>query len=239
MAKFDFISRIDPDAASSWEGKFFLTFDIDWASDAVLHDTLDLLERTEQRSTWFVTHDTPVLTRLRANPHIELGIHPNFNFLLQGDARNGADASEVIDRLLALVPEAKAVRSHSMTQSTPLLDLFVRKGLTHDANHFIPAQSGIALRPWRAWNGLIKIPYGWEDDLHCIYGSGPTPAQLRSAAGLQVVDFHPIHVFLNTEHLSRYEGARAHFADVQALASHRGDAPHGARHLLSQLLEAA
>ena len=209
MSRFSHIHSIDCDRADTWRGKAFLTFDIDWAGDGVLHDCLDLLEHYEVPSTWFVTHDTPVLARLRANPLIELGIHPNFNFLLQGDSRNGANAEEVLDRMLALVPEAKTVRSHSMTQSTPLLDMFLRKGLTHDANHFIPEQAGMTLAPWRLWNGLIKVPYSWEDDVHCMYGHGDAPAALLAKDGLRVFDFHPIHVFLNTEHLDRYEQARA------------------------------
>jgi len=72
-------------------------------------------------ATWFVTHDTPLISRLRTNSKFELGIHPNFDFLIQGEPRNGGNAQEVVARLLEIVPEAKSVRSHSMTQSSRLL----------------------------------------------------------------------------------------------------------------------
>jgi len=57
----------------------YLTFDLDWACDCVIEDTLLLLEHENVPATIFVTHDTPLLKRMRENPNIELGVHPNFN----------------------------------------------------------------------------------------------------------------------------------------------------------------
>lgn len=94
MTRFRKISSIDIDNESSWWDAIFLTFDIDWAHDDVLNDTIDLVEDAGVAATWFVTHDTPVLDKLRANSKFELGIHPNFNFLLEGDDRNGSNARE-------------------------------------------------------------------------------------------------------------------------------------------------
>lgn len=130
------ISTIGALNKQSWVNQLFITFDIDWAHDDVLNDTIDLVEQASVSATWFVTHDTPVLKRLRANPKFGLGIHPNFNFLLEGDGHNDRNAREVIERLLANVPEAKSVRSHSMTQSSGLLELFKNVGLTHDVSPF-------------------------------------------------------------------------------------------------------
>ncbi len=110
---------------------------------------------------------------------------------------------------MAIVPEAKSVRSHSMTQSSNLLQLFHDKGLTRDCNHFIPHQAGIELQPWYLWNGLIKVPYFWEDDASVIYGENLNEIGiLLLKKGLKVFDFHPIHVFLNTEKIERYEETR-------------------------------
>lgn len=234
---FGRICEIDPDDASTWEDRNFLTFDIDWAPDAVLADTIDLVEHAGVAATWFVTHDTPLLGRLRDNPLFELGIHPNFNFLLAGQQRNGANAGEVLDGFLAFVPEAKSVRSHSMTQSSGLLDLFARAGLTHEANHFIPEEAGIELKPWRNWTGLVKVPYFWEDDVSCLRDHCSGMAELTRRPGLRVFDFHPIHVFLNTEHLDRYERARPVMSDMDALLALRASGCVGARDLLGDLVE--
>lgn len=215
------ISTIHPEHHHTWQHKVFLTFDIDWAHDEVLEDAIDLVEQAGVSATWFVTHDKPLLARLRSNPKFELGIHPNFNYLLQGDPRNGANAAEGIDLLLDIVPEATSVRSHSMTQSTRLLQLFQDKGLTHDCNHFIPEQAGIELKPWYLWNGLVKIPYFWEDDIACIYGMNTTPKDLIRRSGIKVFDFHPIHVFLNTENMERYESTLPIFNKPRQLKTRR------------------
>jgi hypothetical protein len=218
----------------------YLTFDIDWACDEVLADTIDLVEEADVCATWFVTHDTPLLKRLRDNPKFELGIHPNFNNILAGmpEHANGMSAEETVDRLLSLVPEAKSVRSHSMTQSSVLLKLFLDKGLTHDCNHFIPHQAGIELRPWYLWTDLIKVPYFWEDDASVIYGENLGEiAQLTQRKGLKVFDFHPIHVFLNTERMERYEESRPFHRLPEKLLSFRNNETLGVRTALKTLLE--
>ena len=232
------ISEIDPDRPETWQERVFLTLDIDWANDSVIAESIDLVESHELRATWFITHATPMLDRLRANPRFEIGIHPNFNWLLDGDFRNGADAGEVVDRLLALVPEARSVRSHAMTQSSNLMALFRDKGLTHDANHFIPEQTGIELKPWRHWWQMVKAPYFWEDDVYCLSDANSTMAELAGRPGLKIFDFHPIHLFLNTESMDRYEDARPDLADPAALEGRRNREGPGARTLLIDLLKA-
>lgn len=236
--RFGKVSQIQPDSAATWQGRMFLTFDIDWACDEVLADTIGIVEEAGVEATWFVTHATPLLDRLRTNHRFELGIHPNFNFLLEGDARNGASAEEVVDRLLLIVPEARSVRSHSMTQSSRLLQLFLDKGLTHDCNHFIPEHAGIELRPWFHWNGLIKAPYFWEDDAHCLHDGCSVIGNLSDQPGLRIFDFHPIHVYLNTEHMDRYENTRRLHHLPDELLAHRSSHSHGTREILKTFLGA-
>jgi hypothetical protein len=235
------LGEILPEDEASWKGRLFLTFDIDWAHDEVLSDTIDLVDQAGVYATWFVTHDTPLLERLRANPRYELGIHPNFNWLLTGDARLGADAREVVKRLQAIVQEARCVRSHSMAQSTGLLQVFSDAGLTHDANHFIPAAAGIQLKPWRLWNGMVRIPYDWEDDVTCAYQEMAMPApgvtETSRKGGLHVFDFHPIHVFLNTDTIERYEKTRDLHHSPEELRMQRNSG-EGARTWLIELLAA-
>jgi hypothetical protein len=229
------VSSIDPGDEASWDGRLLLTFDLDWAHDEVIADTIELVEEAGVAATWFVTHDTPVLDRLRANPRFELGLHPNFNPLLNGDPAMGATAEEVIDRLLAVVPEARSVRSHSLVQGGRILELFRKKGLTHDCNVFIPEQSGASLRPWIDWFGMVRVPYFWEDDFWCAAPRKAGLAELLARDGLHAFDFHPIHLYLNTEHLDRYEGARESWAAPERLIGHRcGGA--GTRSFLLDLL---
>ena len=235
------LSSIVVEDVSGWTGTPYLTIDFDWASDGVLADSIDLVEEYGVPTTWFVTHDTPLLARLRDVQFFELGIHPNFNYLLIGDDRAGRDAAEVIDRLLTIVPEAKSVRSHSTTQNSALLDLFVRYGLSHESNTFLPFQAGVPLKPWRLWSGLTRVPYFWEDDVECFYGLGSrawTLHDLFEMEGIKVFDFHPIHIYLNTEHMNRYERTKGSHQSVQDLIPHRYGG-EGIRTLFLEFLQLA
>lgn len=239
---FSTISKIDPEDRSTWANKLFLTFDVDWAHDDVLLDSVDLINESGAAATWFVTHATPVLNDIRALQSQELGLHPNFNPLLDGVSSNSQNAEMIVKALLYIVPEAKSIRSHSMTQSSRLLDLFQTSGLTHEVNHFIPHHAGFELKPWLLWNQLCKVPYFWEDDVHVLYDSigiaQRDPAELATAGGLKVFDFHPIHVFLNTESLERYERTRALHHNPKELIKHRYEG-YGTRNRLIELLELA
>ncbi|QII87452.1 hypothetical protein G3T20_00635 [Bordetella hinzii] len=230
------IDEIDMDDEGSWKGRIFLTLDMDWAADFVLADAIDLL--TGVPATWFVTHSTPLLDRLRAEPGAELGIHPNFNPLLFTASAAG-DVNQVLDGLQRLVPEAVSVRSHSLVHGTGILAECERRGFRYDCNLLIPWSTGMALRPWRHWEpGMLRVPHCWEDDVACMYG-WPFDAgndYWYRPDGLNVIDLHPIHLYLNTESLARYEQSRPVHRDPALLASWRHQG-HGARSFLMALLE--
>lgn len=236
MSRFARISDIDLSDERSWKGKIFLTLDIDWAADFVLADTIDLLERSAVPATWFATHPTPMLERIRANPLFEIGVHPNFNPLLFSGARG--DAGTVVRDALALAPGCRAVRSHSVAQSTGILAAFAGEGLKYDCNMLIPWDAGMTLRPWRYWeSGMVRVPYLWEDDVTCLYG-WPLDADTDywyQPDGINVLDFHPIHLYLNSESLDRYEASRAVQRDADKLLDFRSETA-GARTFLENLL---
>lgn len=231
------VSEISPKNRQSWDDdKIYLTFDIDWACDEVLEDAIDIAESFGVSATWFVTHDTPLLGRLRANKKFEIGIHPNFNRHLRGEVGHGESAEKVVDTLLQLVPEARAVRSHSVTQGSVLNKLFSEKGLTHESNDFIPERSGIKLKPWELWNGLIKVPYFWSDEVDCLWSGGTHVEALLNREGMKVFNFHPIHIFLNTADIRVYEQTRAIHRKPEHLRSYRV-AQEGVRSKLIRILE--
>ena len=218
-SRFGTISEIVACEENTWN-KIFLSFDMDWACDEVLADSITLVEEADIDVTWFVTHDTPLLSRIRCNPKFELGIHPNFNFLMEGDPRNGRNTEEVIDRMLAIVPEAKSVRSHSLLQSERLVSIFAAKGLTHVSNFFIPLDRGINLKPWQLWNGITAVPHCWQDNVSCMIDTVIQPPVLMDK-GIKVLNFHPIHVFLNTDRSDRYESTRKVHHDPAELVKYR------------------
>ena len=239
---FEKISSINPNSPSTWRNKIFITLDIDWAHDEVILDSLKLLELADVSATFFVTHKTSILERIKSNPKFEIGIHPNFNRLLNNDNNSETNSKDIIDQLMELVPDASALRSHSMTQSSVLLDQFKSVGLTHDVNHFIPHHASLNICPYELWNGLYRIPYFWEDDIQILYQNrnmekfGSLRDLPLNAHGLQVYNFHPIHIFLNTENLDRYRKTRAIHQYPEKLIGYRNKG-FGARSALEILLK--
>lgn len=186
----------------------FLTFDLDWASDFVIEYTLDILNKYDVPSTWFITHDSPIIERLRNDDRIELGIHPNFNTLLDSTDATGQTSTTVIKEILEIVPEATAVRSHSLTTGSRLKAKFKEFGLTHHCNFLIPFSSRIQLLPYWDYYDLIEVPHLWEDDTHTHLSNRDTLPHLVQTT-LPVFDFHPIHIFLNSYDIASYEASRS------------------------------
>jgi hypothetical protein len=238
--EFENIKTINIDASdsSSWENKVFLTFDLDWCSDEVLSFTLDIITQYDIKVTFFVTHKSSLLEMMKNDPNFELGIHPNFNFLLQGDFRYGKNIDEVIKYFKNIVPEAVSVRSHSMTQNSYILESFEKFGLIYDCNTFIPFSSNIILRPYKYFTGkIVKVPYFWEDDVHVLYRWDWDVKKFLRTPGLKVFDFHPIHVFLNTEDIKRYNSAKPYFKDYKKLKDFINTESYGVRKFLIDLIE--
>lgn len=224
--------------AADIERTLFFTLDIDWANDQVLRFCSNLFSRHGITATFFVTHDTPVLNELRASKLFELGLHPNFNYLLTGDSRYGSTHAEVLKHYRAIVPDAVSVRSHSLVQGSQILGEFVTSGFRFDANLLIPWNSGTALKVIRHWDSrMVRVPYCWEDDTHLTYGDPWDPDAFLAHPGLKVLDFHPIHIYLNTEVLSRYDAARPFLQQPLELERHINTTKYGVRNFLEDLIQ--
>jgi hypothetical protein len=226
----------------TYDNEIYLTFDTDWAADEVVQDTISLLDAHGAAATMFVTHGSPALSALAGHPRIEVGIHPNFNALLEAGPHDH-DAAALLARLHGEFPQAVSVRSHSLFQSSSIHHLFARRGLTFEVNQFIPAWSGVTCKPYREITGMIRVPYFWEDDVHVMAmerGLAPpwNAETMLDATGLKVFDFHPIHVFLNTESMDRYARSRASHRDAARLVAHRFDGD-GTRSFLLDLIAGA
>ncbi len=201
LAHFSHITDIDLKDRSSWSGKIFLTFDIDWAPDEVIDYTHKLISSHKIKSTWFVTHSSPAVDKLVNDPLIEIGLHPNFNELFK--CNSNYTSNEIIYRLKNLFPMAKSVRSHSLTQSERLLDEFSKNGLHWICNSFIPKSSDLLVAPFELWDNLIIVPHQFQDNVYLKMNS--TAPLFDNDQSLSVLNFHPIHIFLNTDTLDRYD----------------------------------
>lgn len=182
-----------------------LTLDTDWAPDCAIDWVARCLVQQGVRATWFVTHRSPAVERLRDHPDLfELGIHPNF---LPGSS-HGSTPDAVLEHCMQLVPDASSLRSHALVQSTPILArIMALTPITTDVSLFLPYTP--FLRPLEYGVGdrqLLRVPYFWEDDVEMqqkkpCWRLGPL---LDIGAGLKVFDFHPIHVYMNGADMGQY-----------------------------------
>lgn len=231
------ISEINTDSLS-WKNFIFLTFDLDWAPDFVLQDTLDLLEPYDISATFFVTHETQLLERIRQNPKYEMGIHPNFDDLILSGPIKGLDNADLrISQLKKIIPEAVSIRSHSTTNSSRILSIAKKHGFTHDCNYLIPYTAQIRLKPWVLWNTMIRCPYFFEDDVSLEYGMVfESMKKILAIDGLKIFDFHPIHLYLNTNSLETYEKSRP-FQGEECLLKDWRNPKEGTRDKLIEILK--
>ena len=222
------------------EKDIFLTFDMDWASDEVLQDFYDLICELDVCGTIHVTHDTELLDIFRRDGRLELGIHPNYNMLLDGTAE--ADSSEsVIARLKEIVPDAVTVRAHCLTAGSRISNLYAKHGLKYDLNMFYPPKHGDCIQCFHNIAGLINIPFIFEDDIYMMYTEKENMTFYLGGVFLapRVFNFHPIHIFLNTDNFKRYENARPYFKDYKRLKDYRNDVNIGAREWLMEIVSIA
>lgn len=164
----------------------------------------ELLKR-RMKSTWFVTHETPLLQVFRKNSDlVDLGIHPNF---LNGTT-HGESEEEILQHVTGLVPEAKVIRTHSVFQSGPLLSKIANlKSIQLDSSIFLPEMSNIQPVKHLTPNGpLFRMPIFWADDYELLKPQSDwTPEQYFKEEGHKVFLFHPVHIFLNSTDFGYYE----------------------------------
>jgi hypothetical protein len=210
-----------------------LTLDLDWAIDEVVRDAFELVSSYGVKATWFVTHQTPMIEEI--GQQSEIGLHPNFNPLLEGA---GGDMRTVLSKTRQLAPEARVIRSHSLVRSSRLASLFAAEGFTHESNTLTPISAGPCLVPWRDFSGLIQVPIRWEDDVRLVDDTLGEPAELIGRTPVLTVDFHPIHIFLNSRTNDDYEATRPHFRDFARLRTmQRAVGSGGTRDRLMALLD--
>lgn len=236
-SNFIHFSDIELANINSWYKKAILSIDIDWAEDAVLLDTISILELSKIKATFFVTHYSSVLERVYNNPLFEIGIHPNFDPLLRGDSSKSA--FDIVRSLCNICSSPTVLRSHAMTTSGRWIDLFQDQGITHISNYFMYGLTNIT--PFAHINGLIEAPVFFADD-GLIYQQSKNLLTynlnhfLSVYPGLQVYNFHPIHLFLNTESLTHYSLARSHLNQPSMLLKLRSHA-NGPRDWLNRIIK--
>tara|TARA_B110000046_G_scaffold177262_1_gene203824 strand:- start:5412 stop:6131 length:720 start_codon:yes stop_codon:yes gene_type:complete len=181
-----------------------LTFDIDWAPDFAIKPIVEFLIKKEIPSIWFVTHNSIVLDQMRDRPDLfELGIHPNFF----PNSTQGSNENDIFENLIKIVPEARCMRTHGLYQSSNLiLNASKKYNIKYDFSQFLPFNNIHLNRFFYKDMSIERMPYNWEDDISIYH-----PLGLKQSCNLIlemnqiVLDFHPIHCFLNTTKIEKFE----------------------------------
>lgn len=187
-----------------------ITIDTDWASQELIAYTAGIFSEHNAKSTWFITNRNPaVLELLRQKELFDVGIHPNF---FPGSTQ-GNTVKEVMDYLLDIAPEAQAMRTHALYQSSHMFRLIIEKysQIKADVSLFIPYGENLTghrlyLSPQGLQRSIYRMPYIWEDDFE-IFAPHPNfefEISNFSKDGLKIFNFHPIHIALNSNSWDNY-----------------------------------
>ncbi|MFN8295951.1 MAG: hypothetical protein U0T69_07125 [Chitinophagales bacterium] len=199
--------------------QYALTFDVDWAPDYAIDFVTQYLIEKKVKSTWFITHLSPAIERLKLYPELfELGLHPNF----LPNSSHGKTEEEVMATLLDMVKGAKVLRAHCLVQSSRLLGMMVRKfGIEVDCSLFLPKSSNIEphIINYDENVALVRIPYFWEDDEECYDPKQSWDFQHSKyhVSGLKIFNFHPTYIYLNCSDMKGYEEVKqfGYLADIE------------------------
>jgi hypothetical protein len=230
-------------ATSFDEDAIALTFDIEWAPQAVVDDVLFELASRNLVGTFFHTH-----AGIKTPGH-ESGLHPNFRRdgdtirLLQdeiGPLFNEISDDDLIKRVLAVTheicPEAKGLRTHSLFFELKLLAAMKEMDFLYDSSCLLPLQGNI--NPFTAMWGITELPIYFMDHLDLINNiTGLEIENLKlDQKGLKVFNFHPALIYLNAENDQRYQDAKSEYTDPDALLERRHQG-RGTRTLFLDLLD--
>ena len=181
--------------------KIALTFDTDWVDEIAIEYVIELLNKYDAIGTFFATNHYGCLKQKIKH---EVGIHPNFNNLLNGTSKN-ISAKTVLSRILEEYPDSIGFRSHSLAQSSGILADAKKLGIKYDSNLYNP----YGANQYVDYSGLIRFTHNYVDLGHLIFEKPLDLSEIIfSKKYINILDFHPIHIFLNTPSVAFYEGIK-------------------------------
>src|SRR5262249_35710266 len=94
------------------------------------------------------------------------------------------------------------------------------------------------LHPIYDWSGLVRLPIYWEDDVHCIFFQNQFRLGdlMLESEGMKIFNFHPIHLYLNTNEFPQYLASKDELRDMKTAKRHQKKG-EGIRSLFLELLK--
>lgn len=188
----------------------FITFDVDWAPDALIKYCIDILDEANVTATFFATHDSPLLQEISLCSNHEIGIHPN----LTPGSTQGSDTNSIITHLKTLYPAATSNRFHVLGYSYRDLSALSGHSISADVS-CLNLNSSHLLPVYHEDLSLLRVPYFWED------GVAESTSNLLNLAssnifspGLKVLNFHPLNVFINAPNAEQRRKCQQKYPDL-------------------------
>lgn len=219
-----------------------ITFDIDWAPDAIVDEVIKVLDDYNIPATLFCTNFTKDNSGNsssligRTHERHEIALHPNFqhvwNYAMEWD------------ELLTLYPTAKGWRSHNGMSGWPIMKAAMDRGLRYEVfssvftNYVVPCQVNKALPDYYAYTTAF-----W--DSHMLHASEFSWAlkdiSLRSLFEdddkIVVLGFHPNILYYDMRTTHEYDSRKPSYHAVDAKSSFHYKRPLGAMKIMLELLE--
>jgi hypothetical protein len=216
-----------------------LTFDLDWAPDWMVDICRRRLNQKNVKGTFFATHRTDIIADLLIDGHA-VGIHPN---LFPGSSQ-GTSVRAVFDHLLTILPDADLMRTHDLYQSSRLfLEIILHYPQIKTDFSILTYKSVSVEKTQLLLDGghIDRVNYNWEDDVafndrHWEWRT------FQPWSPLHVLDFHPVHVALNSRDSANYQrlkdeiGSRPLFSVDRSLADKYRNSEHGTESVLGAVL---
>jgi hypothetical protein len=208
------------------------TTDIDWAPDDVCYEIVKFFNLKNVPFTAFCTHKSDFWSEIGSEEDIEIGIHPDFS-------RND-NYLQCINSLLELYPQTVGSRSHRNMDGRPITDALKDAGLSYHSNKILFGQKN--LKPLVTYNGLIEIPYYWEDGYHLELNLPLSKNQINiDQRGVMIFNVHPMALYLNLSDDSVRKEATHKIKDLTKTNKHMFESfinhSRGIRDLTSDLID--
>jgi len=207
------------------DNTFCITIDVDWSPDELIEMVVEILNSYKIKATFFTTHQVTI------NGH-EIALHPNYTSI--------DTCKETITKLHDLFPNAKGVRGHRLASDEVLLSIYEKLGLLYQSGYLMLGMRNI--RPIFLEFNIMEIPLFYMDRIHfdnswySKRGFSINSIDLDHP-GLKVFDFHPIHIFLNTNKIELYEQAKKHYHEPKLLEPYRNKLKEGIGTYFNDLLQ--
>jgi len=146
---------------------------------------------------------------------------------------------------LKLVPDSESMRTHSLLQSSPLYQHIQKEtNINIDVSLFLPRYPSVT--PFQVFLGhrsLWRIPFIWEDDYEMLQKQPNWSLEpiLEKTEGIRILNFHPIHIYLNSGNLESYQQLKKSTKSIQSVSKEEAEkfvsSGEGTRSLFLNLLD--